>query len=431
MEKEKSQYNVNGVLKSGKELDLNDITILFQQFVDKYGHYPFAKECIIENNVPHSKILKRILDENNIVLTEWQTKFGKVGHVRCYKEHYDFYVKRFKEESDKLGRALRLEELTNNILSLPSGKWLAENCPDKNVHTYDDFVKWCGYESNKLIKDDEYVKNAIIDLEKKLGRPIMIDDITIQNVGFTPIVISRIWGNLNNCKETLGLMKTKQKPWHTFEYYKNKLDTLLELIYQDCNRKIISWHDIEDYKYGEYRLEHKTLLKAFTREGVDFYKYVMNKGFTFKPNSWGMTEYSNDGELLRSIYEIDFSNYLNKLGFKYKNGYDRDVMYKDFCNNEINSKINCDYVIHKDNENYYVEIAGMLYSEKDLYNTGFIKRKGKYRDKMIQKIDFLSRSDVKSLILYSNDMRTDKYKTIIKDFLGIKEVNECQSVANE
>ena len=109
MGKEKSQYNVNGVLKSGKELDLNDITILFRQFVDKYGHYPFAKECIIENNVPHSKILKRILDENNIVLTEWQTKFGKVGHVRCYKEHYDFYVKRFKEESDKLGRALRLE----------------------------------------------------------------------------------------------------------------------------------------------------------------------------------------------------------------------------------------------------------------------------------------------------------------------------------
>ena len=83
MGKEKSQYNVNGVLKSGKELDLNDITILFQQFVDEYGHYPLAKECIIENNVPHSKILKRILDENNIVLTEWQTKFGKVGHVRC------------------------------------------------------------------------------------------------------------------------------------------------------------------------------------------------------------------------------------------------------------------------------------------------------------------------------------------------------------
>ena len=108
MGKEKSQYNVNGVLKSGKELDLNDITILFQQFVDKNGHYPFAKECIIENNVPHSKILKRILDENNIVLTEWQTKFGKVGHVRCYKEHYDFYVKRFEEELHKASSTIEV-----------------------------------------------------------------------------------------------------------------------------------------------------------------------------------------------------------------------------------------------------------------------------------------------------------------------------------
>ena len=62
-----SQYSVNGVLKQGKELDLNDIKVLFQQFVDKYGHYPLAKDCIIENNVPHSKILKRILNENNIV----------------------------------------------------------------------------------------------------------------------------------------------------------------------------------------------------------------------------------------------------------------------------------------------------------------------------------------------------------------------------
>lgn len=422
MGKEKSQYNVNGVLKSGKELDLNDITILFQQFVDKNGHYPFAKECIIENNVPHSKILKRILDENNIVLTEWQTKFGKVGHVRCYKEHYDFYVKRFKEECDKLGRALKIEELINNTMSLPSASWLAENCPDDNVKSYDDFVKWCGYESNKLIKDDKQVANALVELEKKLGRHITNEDITLETVGFTPIVVSRIWGNLNNCKKELGLLKTKQRPQHNLEYYKSKLDKLLELIYETHKRKIISWRDIEDYKYGEYRLEHKTIVKAFKREGMDFYKYVKSKDFTFHPNSWGMTEYTDDGEKIKSIYELDFSNYLNDLGYKYNNGYERDVMYKDFCKMESKSKINCDYVIHKDGNNYYIEIAGLLRFENELYRTDLRGRKEIYRNKMIKKTEIISNSGVNVLILYSDDMRTGRYKDIVKDFLGIKEV---------
>ena len=213
--------------------------------------------------------------------------------------------------------------------------------------------------------------------------------------------------------------------------YKNKLDILLDMIYQSHKRKIISWRDIEDCQYGEHRLDHKTILKAFQREKMDFYKYVLSKGFVFKPNSWGMTEYSADGEKLKSIYEIDFSNYLNLLGFKYKNGYERDVMYKQFCNIDYDTKMNCDYVIHKDNEDYYIEIAGILYSEKDLDKVNKGKRKEIYRQKMNKKIDALSKSNVKSLILYSHDMKTGKYKEIVNNFLGIKEVKQCQSVVNE
>ena len=203
------------------------------------------------------------------------------------------------------------------------------------------------------------------------------------------------------------------------------------MIYQSHKRKIISWRDIEDCQYGEHRLDHKTILKAFQREKMDFYKYVLSKGFVFKPNSWGMTEYSADGEKLKSIYEIDFSNYLNLLGFKYKNGYERDVMYKQFCNIDYDTKMNCDYVIHKDNEDYYIEIAGILYSEKDLNKVNKGKRKEIYRQKMNKKIDALSKSNVKSLILYSYDMKTGKYKEIVNNFLGIKEVKQCQSVVSE
>ena len=72
-------------------------------------------------------------------------------------------------------------------MSLPSASWLAENCPDDNVKSYDDFVKWCGYESNKLIKDDKQVANALVELEKKLGRHITNEDITfLSSATFLP-----------------------------------------------------------------------------------------------------------------------------------------------------------------------------------------------------------------------------------------------------
>lgn len=155
---------------------------------------------------------------------------------------------------------------------------------------------------------------------------------------------------------------------------------------------------------------------------MDFYKYVKSKGFTFHPNSWGMTEYTDDGEKIKSIYELDFSNYLNDLGYKYNNGYERDVMYKDFCKIEIKSKINCDYVIHKDCNDYYIEIAGLLRFENELYRTDLRGRKEIYRNKMIKKTEIISNSGVNVLVLYSDDMRTGRYKDIVKDFLGIKEV---------
>ena len=72
-----------------------------------------------------------------------------------------------------------------------------------------------------------------------------------------------------------------------------------------------------------------------------------------------------------------------------------------------------------------------LHSEKDLDKVNMGKRKEIYRQKMNKKIDALSKSNVKSLILYSYDMKTGKYKEIVNNFLGIKEVKQCQSVVNE
>jgi hypothetical protein len=415
----KSIYNVNGILKSGHELTLDDAKILFQQFIDEYGHYPNQKESTTKNNIPHSKILSRILKENNIVLTEWQTKFGKIGHVRCYPEHYDFYISIYKSECKNLGRALKTNELINNNLSLPSAKWFVENCPDSSVHTYDDFVKWCGYDSNKK-KDKTKIIQALFNLEKQLNRPITKSDITNGGLGFSIIVINRIWGSWSKCKKSLGLKEYESHPIHDFEYYKTYVDTVLDSIYQNKNRKIVSWRDLESDEYTDTTVDHKTIVKAFKRENLDFYEYVISKGYTFKPNSWGMTEYSNNGELMRSIYEIDFTAFLSELGLKYRVDYDRNILYSTFI--DTKSKINCDYVINIKGQKHYIEIAGLLYSEQDYDKENLYGRNVNYRDKMKRKLKMLQESNVKYLILYAKDMKSNLYKDITIKFLGIKGV---------
>ena len=56
-----------------------------------------------------------------------------------------------------------------------------------------------------------------------------------------------------------------------------------------------------------------------------------------------------------------------ELGLKYNSDYYRDVQYKTFS--DCKTKINCDYVIQYNDKKYYVEIAGMLYTDKDLQKT--------------------------------------------------------------
>ena len=99
--------------------------------------------------MPQGRIINRVIAEKGITYNDFLLQFGKVSHVRTESKNYDIYVQRFKEVCNKLGRTLRGNELTNNEYGLPNQGWLIKNCPDKNVKSYDDFVKWCGFESNK------------------------------------------------------------------------------------------------------------------------------------------------------------------------------------------------------------------------------------------------------------------------------------------
>ena len=405
----KTTYTVKDKEVKANELTLDDCDWLFSKFVSENGFYPEGKICDISHNLPHWRILKKILDSHDILLSDWQRQHGKTNHVRCHPKDYDIYLSRYKEYCNSMGRAFLSEELRDNSLALPQAKYFVKYCPNPNVKTYDDFVEWCGFKRNSLWKNKDDVVKELIEKEKELGRPITSKDLRDGALSFSPIVINRIWGSLKRCREEVGLKKYIVQPHHSFSEYCSMLDNCLETIYANTGRKIISWRDIEGEMSGEYSLDHHTILRAFRRENSDFYQYVLSKGFEFTPYSCGIIYYTDDGELCRSIQELDYTNFLNnELGLKYKLNYQRDVMYKTFV--DCKSKINCDYVIEYENQKYYIEIAGMLYTDNDLFKKYDTQRKENYRLKTIQKLDILQKSGVKYLFIYQKDIRDGSFK---------------------
>lgn len=219
--------NVDGKTINSLDLNYNQLVWLYDDFKKRNGRVPTTKDCSSKNNLPQSRIVNKILKDKNETYKDFMNKFGKVGHVRADSDDYLYYVNRFKTVSNKIGRALIGTELTNNEYGLPSATWFVNYCPNESVKSYDDFVRWCGFESNKLEKDKDYVSSQLIELEKKLKRPIVKSDITIDNVGFSNIVICRIWGGLSNCKKELGLMETPTSHPKPFIEYKTIIDNII------------------------------------------------------------------------------------------------------------------------------------------------------------------------------------------------------------
>lgn len=424
-EKNGKTYDVNGIYKTGAELNYNDVQYLYNEFYNTYGKYPTVKFQTLKYNVPHSKILARVLDEEGITLNDFQNSFGVVAHVRSDPKHYDIYLEKFKELYIKNGD-IESKDLYNNKWGLPNPSFFIKYCPDESVKDYVSFVKWCGFK-HKKIKDKTDVINALIEYESKVGRPITKQDLTVENIGFSEIVITRLWGSISKCKEELGLLETK---WDfntiPFDEYKQRLDNRLDEISKNKTRKSIAWRDLETkIGYKTPFVEHHSVIKKFESAGIDFTKYLLDKGFEFNPSSYGHSQVFPDGEKTKSNYEYDYSAFLKEIGLVYNQDYKRDVMYKTFCEGLDNSsKINCDYKITLNEKEYYIEIAGIIESENDLSSELKSNTHIKYQKKMIVKKDLLDKSGINYLFLYSNDMDDGSYKEKTKKFLGIKSVEQ-------
>jgi hypothetical protein len=412
--------NVNGRQVLSTDITYDDLVWLYINFKNTYGKLPTTNDGKAKYNMPQQRIIRKVIQEKGITFNDFMLQFGKVGHVRTESKDYDLFLKKYKDVCNSTGRALMQKELINNHYGLPNAAWFVKYCPNKSVKSFDDFVLWCGFDSNKLKKDNELVAEKLIQLEKTLGRPITGIDITLENVGFTPIVVSRIWGNLGNAKKELGLKETIQDNAKPFSFYEEKLLHTLDKIFEDKNRKFIAWSDIENPKYNEFPTEHKTYMRAFKKVGIDFFAYLKQYGYEMNYGSrMGNTHTFDDGEKTTSIYEYDFSRFIKEeLHMQYKIDYCRDVLYKTFAN--IKSKSNCDYVININGNLLYVEIAGVIYNTKsDNWKEAKYKTKieNEYREKMIFKEGLLLKYNKPFLFLFPWDMLSGKYKEKLKEFI--------------
>ena len=90
---------------------------------------------------------------------------------------YDEYIEMFKSACEELGRSITPSELEKHKFDLPSAIWLVKNYPHDTIKTYDDFLKYLGFEPIKKHKKhkkynfeiafEEFAKRGLILLPQE------------------------------------------------------------------------------------------------------------------------------------------------------------------------------------------------------------------------------------------------------------------------
>ena len=134
--------------------------------------------------------------------------------------------------------------------------------------------------------------------------------------------------------------------------------------------------------------------------------------YGYKPNNRQPEYYLSNGEKCDSSYECMVSNWLIDNNINYE----RNILYKNLDKyNHYNGAMNCDYLIHYNNKDWYVEIVGMLWS-KDYKPT--TTETITYYEKLKKKEQILKNNHLNYKLIYANEF---KYNSIADLFLFLKE----------
>lgn len=337
---------------------------------------------------------------------------------KCY---YDDYCKKFIEISHSLGRPLKTSELNaKNEYShiLPSYRWLVQNCPDKSVKSYNDFLNFLGFKPRYDIPKDYAIK-AILKKQKELDRPLMYDDFRNPN-GIDEIGISTIlkhWGTFNKMLKELNLplnqedMTSKQR---SVEELKQDIIKLCESIKEKEGRIEIVTLDINEC---EWCLSRGTYQRYFKKHlGISLTEFIKSIGFIPVKSGMGMIHRFSDGEITTSKHEFEVSTFLRFNGIHYE----RNVKYNTFIQG-YNGHKDCDYVITTNTTKWFVEIAGILDYKKMKKENNIRKR---YKKALSEKERMLKENNLNYLIIYPHEISDIGLDEILSPILadGVKKI---------
>lgn len=411
-------FDINGENKNGADLSYDDLKTMILNYKNVHGVLPTTNDFTHKNNMPQARIVNQILKSIGSNYKDLIYDCGKVGRIRTENGNYDKYAERLKNLCNERGNNISPEDFTK--YNLPSLSWYIKNSPDKNVCNYGDLMMSLSIPYTPKKIDKAYVDKALKDLQYKLGREITNKDIKNNNLGFSMIVVVRLYGTLGNAKKELGLFYNPKRSISSAMKKSHLYPNMREDFYKICDyfkenkRTEITKREISQCELFGDKSDFQTYMRAFSVENIDIYDIVKQYGFVFAESGNGVKRTYDDGEKCTSSLEIIFTNYLrNNLGLKYNLDYKRNVLYRTFSN--TNRYYDCDYVVKYNNKTYYIELAGIIKPiEKENWEDIDYesKTKNKYRDGLKEKK--VLAQGLNFYILFFDDMKYNIFDTIFK-----------------
>ena len=410
------EFNIHGNIIKSCDLTYNDLVYLSDNFYDQNKSI-CRRDYKNKNNLPSIDTVLRILHSENISYYDFIKRYKNPrNRKRTYDlKMFDTYVNMYKNISLNQSKPLSTREFYSK--GLPPARWFIKNCPDKEVKNWSDFMRWCEFIPHDnykyIINNKEYVINSLRNYEKELGRPILLRDVTIKNIGFSWDVIYKIWDSFEECKIDAGLMCSNGNTHKSWDYYNTMMLTALNNIYAVTGNKNITWKDFIDYK--NIPLSKDGFIDACSRENIDIHQYFESQGFRLinKSGSGYVTRFS-DGEICKSSYERKLSQFLRDNNISYR----RNVKYKTLGGNLVDSNIDCDYKLH---DKIWVEICGMLRATDEDWKTKQFDNniQQKYQIKMLEKEKILNSFNAPYIFLFQKDFDNGSFKNKILNILRI------------
>lgn len=409
--------------KTNKTHNYFDVYLSHKEFFEKYDRFPVNSDYKNKLNNLVSKVCTvYILKENNMT---YEDLFKKISHTNYNMEEYEYNktITKFKEVCIKENKVISVKELQEKIGH--DLRWIMER--NKNIKSYKDFYIELGFKKESDLSKEEIIEK-ILNKQSKLNRPLMYDDFrnndTFDDIGIH--TINNIFGSLNMMKQELGLKINQEdmvsKSIKDFNLVISDIKHICNKVFEIDNRKTITGKDIDNFT--QLNISQQTIRKYCNENGYTLRNIITDYGFELQNEGTGLTYSFDDGERVVSSLELCFSKKLREYGYTYNKDYKRDVRYNTFIK-DYNDFMNCDYVIIINNKVKYIEIAGILNSEKEKFNyKNNLKincnRKEKYRLKLMQKEKMLKDNNLDYFILFPSDF--DDLDYLFENVLHINKI---------